>query len=400
MIRTLVRTYAGGDADRFAEIVDRARYCQLLAARSRLSIVQARRLSLAAWLTALENRDDIVRRFAEKHGLAEVLSPSDSAGSARCAEAEILDLVKIFQALRKNHPRLGTDLRPVQKQLEATWAKDPERILMVRRLVGIVRDEAFLAGFAPAAGRILVVDPEESVTPVIAPPLGGEGYDVVVVPSGHEAERMLAHGPVDVIISEFKLPFGDGADFCRRVKADPKTAGIPCLIVTTNKSKATARECLRAGVDDVLTKPVDLETLCLKLRRLTAKAGGVEAGVSAGSVAGSLSEMNFSDMIQIVTAGGKSVAITLTSGGKTGEVAVKDGEIVHAKSGDTVGESAFYEFMRWQDGNFRMQRCESFPVRTIETQVMSLLMEGARLADEGGSGGAGDGCGPQQNPVR
>ena len=62
---------------------------------------------------------------------------------------------------------------------------------------------------------------------------------------------------------------------------------------------------------------------------------------------------------------------------------MKDGQIVHAASGDLTGEAAFYELMRWGNGEFNTIQVSAFPDASIETSTMSLLMEGSRLADEG-----------------
>jgi two-component system chemotaxis response regulator CheB len=78
--------------------------------------------------------------------------------------------------------------------------------------------------------------------------------------------------------------------------------------------------------------------------------------------------------------------IVLTRGDREGHVFIEDGEVIHAETGDTEGEQAFYTLMQWREGTFTTRQCAAFPVRTIQSSVMSLLMEGARLADEQGEG--------------
>jgi hypothetical protein len=162
-------------------------------------------------------------------------------------------------------------------------------------------------------------------------------------------------------------------------------------MTASKKSKVTARNCLREGVDEVLTKPVDLEMLFLRLKKLLARPEG-HAATSAephaeGGVVGSLADMSFADLVQMVTASAKSMTMEVTSKEQKGEVVVLNGEVVHCKAGDMEGEVAFYQMMRWQEGNFVTRRTADCPKRTINAPVMSLLMEGARLADEGESGG-------------
>ena len=137
---------------------------------------------------------------------------------------------------------------------------------------------------------------------------------------------------------------------------------------------------MRVGADDVVVKPVDLELLFIKIQRLLSVPA---ANVDKAGVSGSLSDMSFTDMIQILCAGSKSTEIHLVRGDEEGLVWVKAGDIVHAVVGDAVGEPAFYELMSWDEGEFTTQECTEFPEITIERSAIGLLMEGARLADEG-----------------
>jgi hypothetical protein len=62
---------------------------------------------------------------------------------------------------------------------------------------------------------------------------------------------------------------------------------------------------------------------------------------------------------------------------------MQQGNVVHAVVGDITGEQAFFRLMQWRDGQFSLKECSEFPEQTISASTMSLLMEGARLADEG-----------------
>jgi hypothetical protein len=70
-------------------------------------------------------------------------------------------------------------------------------------------------------------------------------------------------------------------------------------------------------------------------------------------------------------------------GEEEARVFVQNGEIVHTSVGEKTGDVAFYELMRWREGEFVTRQCTEFPARTIFTSAMSLMMEGARQVDEG-----------------
>ena len=130
----------------------------------------------------------------------------------------------------------------------------------------------------------------------------------------------------------------------------------------------------------------DIEMLFLKLKRYITKAESPAAAQSPAQqdkgVAGSLAEIGFADLIQMVTSSAKTMTIVLTGKDRKGEVVVVNGEVFHAACGDVEGENAFYELMRWTEGSFETRRSADAAKRTIQIPVMSLLMEGARLADE------------------
>jgi hypothetical protein len=103
---------------------------------------------------------------------------------------------------------------------------------------------------------------------------------------------------------------------------------------------------------------------------------------AAGGVHGSLADMSFSDLMQLLSAGAKSTRVELKSGEREGRVFLRDGQTIHAEGEGLTGEQAFYQFLRWQEGSFSAVECSDFPERTINGSTVGLLMEGARLADE------------------
>ena len=61
---------------------------------------------------------------------------------------------------------------------------------------------------------------------------------------------------------------------------------------------------------------------------------------------------------------------------------LKNGEVVHAKSGDSAGEEAVYHLLKWRDGDFHIEPDVTSPDISIDTTVENLLLEGMRRIDE------------------
>jgi hypothetical protein len=88
------------------------------------------------------------------------------------------------------------------------------------------------------------------------------------------------------------------------------------------------------------------------------------------------------DFIQILTSADRNTEITITGTEGEGRIYIRDGDIVHAETGDLQGDRAFYRLISWKEGKFRIVTCDRFPQRTIHAGAMSLMMEAARLIDE------------------
>jgi two-component system response regulator PilR (NtrC family) len=120
---------------------------------------------------------------------------------------------------------------------------------------------------APAdrrTARILVVDDERSMRELMAIVLRREGYDVMLAENGRSAIALLEREPVDLLISDIKMPDVSGVEVLRAAKAiDRDILGI---MVTAFASTETAVEAMRLGACDYLSKPFDVDLLKMKVR--------------------------------------------------------------------------------------------------------------------------------------
>ena len=381
VVRKLVESNPETDEDAASGVKAQARYSQLLASRLNLTAVQSHRIALAAWLSEMKGKETIARKIASEHALDEILMPDESTAEETQIAAHILGLVKCYQLLKKDHPDLVGDVEKSKVLLKKLLPDDKLQRRLIRHFAKILEDENFLSG--SGSGRILLVDPEECVNPTLSLPLTSDGFDIRVAESAQAAFEVLDTFSPHLIMAELSLPLVDGIEFCRQLKRNADWKAIPFVMLTSSKGAKTAAKCLKAGAEDVLTRPVDLEMLFLKIGRLIKLD---ERSAEGGGVSGSLSDMGFPDMIQVVTAGARSLEIELTHDGQKGTVSVLNGEVVHAEIGDLEGEQAFYQMMQWQNGTFSTRQRDGFEKQTIWSSVMGLLMEGARRSDEVGQG--------------
>ena len=112
--------------------------------------------------------------------------------------------------------------------------------------------------------RILVVDDERSMRELLAIVLRREGYEVLLAENGRTAIELLEREPVDLLISDIKMPDLSGVDVLRAAKKiDPDILGI---MITAFASTDTAVEAMRLGACDYLSKPFDVDLLRMKVR--------------------------------------------------------------------------------------------------------------------------------------
>jgi two-component system response regulator AtoC len=117
-------------------------------------------------------------------------------------------------------------------------------------------------------GRVLVVEDEGYVRESLTEILHDRGYDVTGAGSVAEGMTLLGRGPVDVVLTDFRLPGADGLALVKQVQA--VSPDVPVIVLTGQGTIASAVECLKSGASDYLLKPVDPDALEVALDRAMA----------------------------------------------------------------------------------------------------------------------------------
>ena len=101
---------------------------------------------------------------------------------------------------------------------------------------------------------ILIVDDDEATLEVMSDVLSDEGYEVVSTSSGQEALRITQAQPIDVILTDLKMPDVDGMEILR--SANSMDSQPQVIMITAYGSVDKAVEAMRAGAADFIEKPV------------------------------------------------------------------------------------------------------------------------------------------------
>ena len=120
--------------------------------------------------------------------------------------------------------------------------------------------------------KILVVEDDRELNRSVCAFLGKNGYEATGCLSANDAYDAMYGGTVfDLIISDIMMPGIDGFEFAETVRGLDKD--IPILFMTARDDFAAKQRGFRLGIDDYLTKPVDLEELLLHVMALLRRAG-------------------------------------------------------------------------------------------------------------------------------
>lgn len=116
--------------------------------------------------------------------------------------------------------------------------------------------------------RVLVVDDILPNVKLLEAKLKAEYYDVITALNGPEALKKVAEENPDVVLLDVMMPGMDGFEVCRQIKANPKIAHIPVVMVTALTDTEDRVRGLENGADDFLSKPVNDTALMARVRSL------------------------------------------------------------------------------------------------------------------------------------
>ncbi len=200
--------------------------------------------------------------------------------SRRLAHGELSDMLEVRNAagLGREIAQMKTQglrqpLHTVQQSLAplTQWAQELHRDMQphmdsARSLVALADRVRPL---------VLVVDDDDIQRDIVGGILEAGNYRVAFAASSHEALKALANSPTDLILMDVMMPQVDGLQTTLQIRAVPRYASIPVIMVSGWSDGAVVRDSLKAGANDFIVKPVEPAALLSKIvRALRAPAGG------------------------------------------------------------------------------------------------------------------------------
>lgn len=115
---------------------------------------------------------------------------------------------------------------------------------------------------------ILVVDDDEIMRNALKRILESSGYKVILAADGLELSKILEINRLDMVLLDVNLPWVDGYELCRLLKAHHSLAKVPLVFVSARKEEEDVQRGFDAGCNDYITKPFDVDKMTATIAKI------------------------------------------------------------------------------------------------------------------------------------
>jgi two-component system sensor histidine kinase/response regulator len=114
---------------------------------------------------------------------------------------------------------------------------------------------------------ILLVEDNDFNQDVATEILGSAGCTVALAADGAEAVRKVQEADYDLVLMDVQMPVMDGMTATREIRKQPRFAALPIIAMTANAMKEDREQCIAAGMNDYIMKPIDPDAMFAVLRK-------------------------------------------------------------------------------------------------------------------------------------
>lgn len=233
------------------------------------------------------------------------------------------------------------------------------------------------SGRKQAVGTILIIDNDPVFSAVLEDRLQVAGHEVDILTDREQMVDSVVNNPLDLVIYEVAEPGDAGLNLVRILRQRPETRTLPILVLSTSVESSDRVGALRAGADDYLTRPCDLEELMLRTERL------VEGRTARQPVLqGDLSSHPLWELVQFLQQAGQSGSLVLRGALGNGRIQLAKGQLVDAHWEELPPREALLAIFGLKQGTFRFAAEPPGETTGAVLPTHEILMEAAWLEDE------------------
>jgi len=116
--------------------------------------------------------------------------------------------------------------------------------------------------------KIMIIDDEADTLVLLKRFLEERGFEVQCFRTGKEGLDEVKNFNPHLILLDWRMPEIDGMEVFGRLRLDQETAHIPVMFITARTMMGDIEKAMEIGVDDYICKPLELETLLHRIRKL------------------------------------------------------------------------------------------------------------------------------------
>ena len=128
------------------------------------------------------------------------------------------------------------------------------------------------AGASLRKRHVLLVEDDPNMRAILSMVFEREMYEVTEAENGHVGLSKVHERVPDLVVCDVMMPQLDGRSFVRKLRADPRTANLPVLMLTAASSEENEVSLLASGADDFVSKTADTKVMLARVERLLSRA--------------------------------------------------------------------------------------------------------------------------------
>lgn len=222
--------------------------------------------------------------------------------------------------------------------------------------------------------KVLIVDDEKSFLLSLKDGLRihEQQLQVFLAGDGQEAVEILARTPMDLLVTDLKLPVMDGFELLAHVSRT--TPNLPVIVMTAFGTPGMESRIFSMGALNYLEKPLDFALLEKSI--FDALESGARSYIHGITLAA---------FLQLVQMEKKTCSLRVRCNGRVAYLYIHQGDLIDAECDEQRGIEAAFEAIGWDGTEIHMDSICRRKERKIEAKMEYLLMEAFRLKDEQGA---------------
>lgn len=236
-------------------------------------------------------------------------------------------------------------------------------------------------------GLALVVDDDELYRERATKALQDIGLEVIIAHNGVDALGQALRRRPNVIVSDVNMPEMDGWQLLRLIRSRPSLAQIPVVFLTRLTSDGERLMGYRLGVDDYVSKPFTAAELGARVRRIIERARAQGGAPANQGLRGELAQVALASLLSLAEMERRTGVLTVVRGDEKAVLHVREGAVVKLDLGPSFASKTpldrFFHVLSWSQGRFELAASEVDCVDELRLKSSYVLLEHARLRDEG-----------------